>query len=147
MKIRFLNNQRKCPIDISFYNFVVEKFIDDRLKKYKKYKNLELYISFVSSKKIRNLKNELFGLNVITDVISVPIDTDDIDKNIPTIFGEIFICPEQAAKQAKEYKNWFKNEIALLVVHGLLHLVGYDDETEKEQSIMRREERKILRSL
>jgi probable rRNA maturation factor len=144
MKIIFLNNQRKYPLDIVYYNFVVQKFIDSRLKKYKNYQDLELYISFVSPQKIKKLKNELFNLNIITDVISVPIDTEDIDRNLPTIFGEIFICPEQANRQAKKYQNDFKSEISLLIIHGFLHLIGYDDQTEAERKIMRREEKKSL---
>ena len=132
---------------MNFYNLLVNKFINDRLEKYKIYNNLELYISFVSPAKIRSLKNELFGLDIVTDVISVPIDTDDVDKNIPAVFGEIFICAETAARQAKEYLHSFQDEIALLIVHGLLHLIGYDDETEEQQKIMRREEKAALVSI
>jgi probable rRNA maturation factor len=63
---------------------------------------------------------------------------------LPTIFGEIFICPEQANRQAKKYQNDFKSEISLLIIHGFLHLIGYDDQTEAERKIMRREEKKSL---
>ncbi len=148
MKIILLNNQRKYKIDSTFCENVIKKFISINLKKYQNFKNLELFVSFVSTQKIRNLKKNLFDLDIITDVISVPIDAGSkIEATMPGIFGEIFICPEVASRQSKLYNISFNEEIALLIIHGMLHLIGYKDATDDEIKLMRSQEKKILNAI
>ncbi|MDR0676007.1 MAG: rRNA maturation RNase YbeY, partial [Elusimicrobiota bacterium] len=65
-------------------------------------------------------------------------------NNIPVLVGDIFICPEQADRQAKNFGNSFDKEIALLLIHGLLHLIGFDDITLQDQKIMRSAEKEML---
>ena len=86
--------------------------------------NASATVAFVSDRKIRELNRQFRGIDKPTDVLSFPTDTDDLD------LGDIAISIETAAIQAKENGLTFKNEIAQLMLHGLLHLSGYDHETD-----------------
>lgn len=80
-------------------------------------------IAFVSDSKIRELNKQFRGLDKSTDVLSFPSDE-------PNELGDIAISLETAARQAKENKLTLDEEIAQLILHGLLHLSGYDHETD-----------------
>ena len=82
-------------------------------------------IAFVSDKRIRELNRQFRGIDKATDVLSFPADGPD-ESNL----GDIAISAETAATQAKENGLSFDGEIAQLILHGLLHLSGYDHETD-----------------
>jgi probable rRNA maturation factor len=82
-------------------------------------------IAFVSDKRIRELNRQFRGIDKATDVLSFPADGPD-ELNL----GDIAISAETAATQAKENGLSFDGEIAQLILHGLLHLSGYDHETD-----------------
>ncbi len=149
LNIVFINKQRKYKLDFDIYKSLVIEFFKNKISKNIFLgREVFLYVSFLSSKSIKSLKNRVFNLNIKTDVISLPMDTDlleiENDNDIPMIFGEIFICPEVAFSQSKKFNNSFNEEMKLLLVHGLLHLIGYDDILEQDIKIMRREEQKFL---
>ena len=81
-------------------------------------------IAFVSDNKIRSLNQQFRGLNKPTDVLSFPSDLETGE------LGDIAISIETAARQAKENGLTLNEEIAQLILHGLLHLSGYDHETD-----------------
>jgi probable rRNA maturation factor len=81
-------------------------------------------IAFVSDSKIRSLNHQFRGINKPTDVLSFPADPDEGQ------LGDIAISVETAARQAKENGLTLNEEIAQLILHGLLHLSGYDHETD-----------------
>jgi probable rRNA maturation factor len=81
-------------------------------------------IAFVSDRKIRSLNQQFRGINKATDVLSFPRDHDAGE------LGDIAISLETAARQAKENCLTVNSEIAQLILHGLLHLSGYDHETD-----------------
>ena len=97
-------------------------------------------IAFVSDKRIRELNLQFRGVNKATDVLSFPEDGPD-KLNL----GDIAISTETAARQAKDNGLAFDNEIAQLILHGLLHLFGYDHETDNGE--MNRLELKLRRHL
>lgn len=80
-------------------------------------------IAFVSNQRIRNLNRHFRNVDKPTDVLSFPAEED-------TNLGDIAISVETAAAQAKENGLTFDTEIAQLILHGLLHLSGYDHETD-----------------
>ena len=80
-------------------------------------------IAFVSDRNIRKLNQQFRNLDKPTDVLSFPADEE-------TNLGDIAISVETAAAQAKENGLTFEAEIAQLILHGLLHLSGYDHETD-----------------
>lgn len=83
-------------------------------------------IAFVSDRNIRKLNHQFRNIDKATDVLSFPAGDDDEDTNL----GDIAISVDTAAAQAKENGLTFDNEIAQLILHGLLHLSGYDHETD-----------------
>ena len=95
-------------------------------------------IAFVSDKKIRELNRQFRGVDKATDVLSFPAEE-------PNNLGDVAISVETAATQAKENRLSFENEIAQLVLHGLLHLSGYDHETDNGE--MNRLELRLRRKL
>jgi probable rRNA maturation factor len=95
-------------------------------------------IAFVSDKKIRELNRQFRGVDKATDVLSFPAEE-------PNNLGDVAISVETAATQAKESRLSFENEIAQLILHGLLHLSGYDHETDNGE--MNRLELRLRRKL
>ena len=82
-------------------------------------------IAFVSDKTIRQLNRQFRAVDKPTDVLSFPADDEDKSS-----LGDIAISVDTAAKQAKENGLTFDEEVAQLILHGLLHLCGYDHETD-----------------
>ena len=97
-------------------------------------------IAFVSDKTIRQLNQQFRGVDKATDVLSFPAEEED-ESNL----GDIAISVDTAAKQAKENGLTFDEEVAQLILHGLLHLSGYDHETDKGE--MNRLELRMRRKL
>ncbi|RJQ35188.1 rRNA maturation RNase YbeY [Candidatus Parcubacteria bacterium] len=86
----------------------------------------QVSIALVSPEEIRELNRVYRNKNKVTDVLSFELDSQEI-------LGEVIICLEQAKKQAEEKQKSIKSELQLLLVHGILHLLGYDHERgEKE---------------
>ncbi|MFH1451223.1 MAG: rRNA maturation RNase YbeY [bacterium] len=109
----------------------------------------DLSIAFVGPKRIRELNNKYRGEDKATDVLSFSAAEDSFFKKkiFPTELGEIIICPAIVKKNAKEAKTAFSKELKRVLIHGILHLFGYDHEKgEKEKRAMeRREERYFLK--
>ena len=95
-------------------------------------------IAFVSDKRIRELNRQFRGIDKATDVLSFPAEEE---FNL----GDIAVSVETAALQAKENGLPFDQEIAQLILHGLLHLCGYDHETDNGE--MNRFELRLRRKL
>jgi len=86
-------------------------------------------IAFVSNRRMRELNKRFRHLDKTTDVLSFPSEQDDFSASSPML-GEVAIAVEQAAKQAGENGLKIEQEIAQLILHGLLHLCGYDHERD-----------------
>jgi len=95
-------------------------------------------IAFVSEKKIRELNRQFRGIDKATDVLSFPAGDEGQ-------LGDIAISLETAARQSKENRLTLNGEIAQLILHGLLHLSGYDHETDNGE--MNREELRLRKKL
>ena len=91
----------------------------------------DVSIAFVSDDVIRKLNRQFRGQNYATDVLSFPSKAEAFENQ--TDLGEIVISVQRAATQAKEHGLSFANEVEQLVLHGLLHLCGYDHETDRGQ--------------
>ncbi|QQS33647.1 MAG: rRNA maturation RNase YbeY [Acidobacteriota bacterium] len=93
-------------------------------------------VAFVSDKRMRQLNEFFRGKDATTDVLSFPHEPDEFDLTTdhrpptPDFLGDIVISAEQAERQAKENKLSLELEIKQLILHGLLHLCGYDHETD-----------------
>lgn len=97
-------------------------------------------INFVAGTAIMDLHEKYFQKRTLTDVITFNLGTGPEGKEI----GEIYICPEFAQNSAQQFNCTFEQEIDRLVVHGMLHFVGFDDSTAEERQQMRRLENRFL---
>ena len=94
-------------------------------------------IAFISDRRMKELNRFFRGRDSTTDVLSFPHEEDEFEslstteETSPKFLGDIVISVEQAAKQAKENSLTLEDEIRQLMLHGLLHLCGYDHETDK----------------
>ncbi len=86
-------------------------------------------ISFVSDREIRKLNNSYRKIDSTTDVLSFPFSAEEFEKNL-NFLGDIVISTDQARRQAKENRLDLEVEIKQLILHGILHLAGYDHEAD-----------------
>jgi probable rRNA maturation factor len=107
----------------------------------------ELSLSFVDADTIAALNAEHLGGDGPTDVLSFPLDVDAPDEpasQAPRMLGDIVICPSVAAANAPEHAGTLDDELALLVVHGVLHVLGHDHAEPDEAREMRAIEADLL---
>ena len=124
---------------------VIETTILETLKVEGIDQDYEISLSFVSDQEIRELNRDYRGIDEITDVLSFPLQ-DEFHIG-PPMLGYIIISLDRAYIQAQDYKHSFKREVAYLICHSMLHLIGYDHLEDDEKSIMREKEKKIMRNL
>ena len=117
----------------------------------------EISISFVNNEEIRSLNMEYRGIDKETDVLSFPmldfteeeeeeeVDAEYIDEELA--LGDIVISMEKALEQSGEYGHSFNRELAFLLVHGMLHLLGYDHEVEATEGDIFEKQEEILTEL
>lgn len=119
--------------------------------------DLSAELLLVSEDEIRSLNARERGVDRVTDVLSFPamdnikgepILADEhgecIDEEGRVFLGSIVICEKRAREQAEEYGHSFERELWYLAVHGVLHCLGYDHETEEEKREMREKEEEIM---
>jgi probable rRNA maturation factor len=106
----------------------------------------DVTIAFVSDRQIKQLNKRFRGFDKATDVLSFPAETDEFDEGGQRNLGDVAISVQRADSQAKENRLSYEQEIAQLILHGLLHLCGYDHETDDgEMNRLEMQLRKKLR--
>ena len=113
--------------------------------------DLEVHVHLVDVEPMAVLNAEHMGGEGPTDVLSFPLeDPEDlapstIDRSgAPLLLGDIVLCPAVAERQAAEHACEYETEIALLLVHGVLHLLGHDHREPVEEAVMQERERAHL---
>jgi probable rRNA maturation factor len=138
-RVSVRNLQRKIPVNVA----ELEEFAGDAVKRclrLQKRKRTELRkltaiaVWLISDRRISRLHLQFFGESAPTDVITFHD-------------GEIFISVQTARRYAREFGNSLMSEIKLNIVHGLLHLHGFDDRTPADLRRMKHTQEKILRSM
>jgi probable rRNA maturation factor len=138
--IEVVNRQRKLPIDCRQWQAFVEKawpVIPASAQ--------GVTIAFVSDRAMHNLNRLWRHKQGTTDVLSFPVEQDEFEKVEGSSLGDVVISIEQAARQAKANGLTLDQEIAQLILHGLIHLCGYDHETDNGE--MNRLELRLRRKL
>jgi len=107
-------------------------------------KEARLSIAFISDSRIKRLNHLYRGKKRPTDVLAFSMREGKRLKKDSSILGDIAISVDRARKQAKRFNSTFKREIYLYIIHGILHLTGYDDEKAASGRSMRRKETEIL---
>jgi probable rRNA maturation factor len=137
-----INQQRKVKIETDGF----QKFAERAVGAIGEAKGKDLTVAFVSDRRIRELNKIFRDKNKTTDVLSFPYETDQYDYlETENFLGDIVISVEQAARQAGENNLTLENEIKQLILHGILHLCGYDHESDGGE--MNRLELKLRRKL
>ena|SRR5436190_16699658 len=137
--IEIINRQRTHPISRLWRDFAERALsaIDSS--------RTDATIVFVSDSAIKKLNQQFRGTNYATDVLSFPTQAEQFESENESHLGEVVVSLERAAAQAKENGLTFRNEVQQLVLHGLLHLCGYDHETDDGE--MNRLELKLRKKL
>jgi probable rRNA maturation factor len=107
------------------------------------FSDAEVSLAFVDNPTIHRLNKLYLQHDEPTDVLSFPLS----EPNARKLSGELVLGLEVAKAQAEERGHDVQAELALYVIHGLLHLCGHDDKTEKEAALMRERERHYLKEL
>jgi len=131
--VEVVNRQRRLQLDTEAWSTFATRALNVIGKS-----DHSATIAFVSDKRIRELNRQFRGVDKATDVLSFPAEEE-------TNLGDVAVSVETAATQAKENGLSFDEEISQLILHGLLHLCGYDHETDNGE--MNRLELKLRRRL
>ena len=123
--VEVVNRQRKLPIDCGRWRTFTAKAL-----KVVPAKGAGVTVAFVSDRAMRELNRRWRGKSGTTDVLSFPSEQDEFEKAEGLSLGDVVVSVEQAARQAAEHGLDFEGEVAQLILHGLLHLCGYDHETD-----------------
>lgn len=113
----------------------------ERVLRGERVRRAEISLVFVSDRRIRRINADFLGHDYATDVITFPLEDPPVRE------AEIYISAESARRNARRYQAAFREEIARLVIHGILHLCGFDDAPGAPKERMRRREERYLRAL
>ena len=124
--IEVVNRQRRIPVDSARWQAFVEQawqVIPAEAQ--------GVTVAFVSDRAMRELNRLWRHKQGTTDVLSFPVEQDEFEKTEGSSLGDVVISVEQATRQAKENGLTLDQEIAQLILHGLIHLCGYDHATDR----------------
>lgn len=146
-------SQYKVEKDMEHF---IKNIVKEVLKQENCTDNYEISISLVSNEEIKDLNKEYRNIDSATDVLSFPMinfknpkedhwQIEGFDEELP--LGDIVISIEKAKEQSQEFGHSFKRELAFLLAHGMLHLLGYDHEDKNQETIMFQKQEEILDKL
>jgi len=156
------DEQHDVAIDVPRWVRLAQLVLDEERVVERLGPDTEMSLLFVDTDTISELNERFLGASGPTDVLAFPIDdelppsgrqpdqggrgpgssTDPTDP--PTLLGDVVVCPAVASRQAGERGVSADDELALLVVHGVLHLLDYDHAEPDEGAVMRRREQELL---
>ena len=142
--LRVRNQQRARIINTAFVRSLTRHLLDESLG----LAQYELSIHFISATSMARMNQQYLQHEGSTDVITFDYREgyETADKTLH-LTGEIFISVHDAATQAIEFNKTFQEEVVRYIVHGVLHLRGYDDLTTSKRNVMKKEENRLLREL
>lgn len=157
------NRQNKKDVNEEFVE-IINKVCDYALEEEEVEVPYQISVLFVDNDEIKEINRETRGIDKATDVLSFPMldyPKDKVFKEVyknkqfdeiyldgeELVLGDIVLSLEKAMEQSEEYNHSYEREAAYLVVHSILHLLGYDHMEEDEKKIMRKREEEILEGL
>ena len=141
---------------VNVFNETTEIISEEQLKAYatlvldhEKIKNSELNIIIIDNKRMQAINKEYRKLDQTTDVLAFPLDfsfdqSHDKMASRYRLLGEIYISLDKVKEQAKDFGHSLDQEYKFLVVHGTLHLLGFDHIDPEDEWIMRTKEKEIM---
>ena len=144
-------NNSEVTKNLKFLALTVSDFLESELSI-----SLDRYylnINLVDDERIIEINSDYRNKPKVTDVLSFPLQenirNDEYDKIIPELeLGDLFVCHSVCVKQAQEFNLSYIEELLHLIIHGFLHLCGYDHEiNESEEKLMESLEEKLLKKI
>ena len=132
----FENESQKVPLCAETVEKLVRRIIEDA-----GYQNGMMEITVIDDKTIHELNVEYLGHDYPTDVLAFELDRDEANRLLE---GNVIVSDETALDRSSDYGWSAENELLLYIVHGTLHLVGYDDHAPEDEQLMRAKEREYL---
>ncbi len=151
------DEQGEHAVDLDRWARLARAVLEDRRVR----GEVEVSLLFVDEPSIAALNQQFLGRDGPTDVLAFPIEDEpfpggrspdsggsgpgaDAEDDPLTLLGDVVICPAVAARNAVVHEATADDELALLVVHGILHLLGMDHETDRDAEVMEKLERDLL---
>ena len=139
--------QKKTSLNISQIKKIIKCVF-----KHENVSEVSLSVLFVTNQKIRALNKKYLGRNNATDVLAFDSTDEEVSyktftKKVKEINGDIIISTDAAIKSARSYNTSVEYELVLYVVHGILHLLGYDDHSKKDILEIRKKEEELVKIL
>ena len=131
-----INIFNECK-DIDFHKDHIIQLINLSLKA-TKYNQIKINLIFCDNDKLNSFKRKYFDDDVLTDIVTFPI------KNDNDLEAEIYISIEMAKSNAYEFNVSLNNELSRLIIHGVLHLIGFNDNTKDAKKIMFSKQEEII---
>lgn len=124
----FIVNQTPVPVPRKYLKTALTHLVEQPFfNRFKRNKNKNLVLAFLQTNQARHLNLEFRGKDYATDVLSFsPTEDDDL--------GELVFCPDVLKKQSLEHGLSYRDELIYMVYHGVLHLLGYEHETNEKDA-------------
>jgi len=143
MSLTILNRQRSQPVNLRLLRQIAADIFSELA-----IAEAELGIVLVGAKEMARVNRQFLQHEGSTDVITFDhADGSPSPGTPPGLHGELYICVDDAIAQAREFGTSWQAELTRYVVHGILHLVGYDDLKPELRRKMKREENRLVRRL
>lgn len=141
MRIQITSHRDPEPLDLSAFERLAE-FVMDREDVAAA---VELSLAIVDDEEMSDLNRQYRGTEGVTDVLSFGCDDPcPVESEEPITLGDVILAPSVAERQALELGHTIEQELNLLLVHGVLHLLGYSHETDEDAKVMQERERVLL---
>ncbi|MBN2568268.1 MAG: rRNA maturation RNase YbeY [Deltaproteobacteria bacterium] len=143
MAVLVKNQQKKIKIDVQ----KIRKYLSRILEKIN-CKDKELSLLFVNDEEITEMNRQYLNRDYPTNVIAFPMMEGEFGDINPHVLGDIVVSVDTALRDAQSEGFDFDDEVAYLLIHGVLHLIGFDHErSESEAAIMKEKERELFLEL
>ena len=159
LEVFVADEQAAHPVDVARWSRLAEQVLEAQGV----HGDAELSVLFVDAEVMTGLHKRFMDEDGPTDVLSFPLDDDLVElgrwpdasttgpdrgalqpDDAPLLLGDVVICPEVAARNAPDHAGSYEDELALLVVHGVLHVLGMDHSYESTTAAMQARERELL---
>jgi len=142
--ITIQNRQRTRRVDVALLRRITRSLLADQLE----LAEVELGFNLVADEEMTRLNEGFLQHEGSTDVITFDYAEPKSRNSKPgAIHGEIFVCVQEAIRQAKRFRTTWQSEVVRYIVHGVLHLLGHDDKRAKTREKMKREENRLVAKL